>query len=210
MANDDTGNLDPKNEAGDQDPDEDLEPTDGDDVDALKEKNRQLFERAKKAETENKELKAQSKKPASESEPDDKPAGAPRGDQPADKGSDYAEEKYDRLLVRTEGITDSDQIDFVIGAAKRMGVSVEDALKDDFVRGKLESLKKEKESDDAIPKGSKRAPSSSSPKGTVDYWIDRDDLPEDIPANKELRRKISLARAERARGAEGIPPYKQQ
>lgn len=188
-------------DADNQESDENLETTD--DVEALKEKNRQLFARAKKAETELKEFRNKPKeKPASKSGEDDTPPGAPRGDKGSDK-PDYAE-KFDRLTVRAEGIKDPEQIDFVLGAAKRLGVSVEEALSDELVQGKLKKLQEEKASGDAIPKGSPRSAPSSSPKTSVDYWVLREDLPEDY----ELRKQVVKERLKKVKSSRGSPHYR--
>ena len=195
MANENE-NLDSLNETGDQAPDENLETTD--DVDALKEKNRQLFERAKKAETELKGFKSK-EKPASESGQGES-AGAPR--EREQESPDYAE-KFDRLTIRAEGIKDSDQIDFVIGAAKRLGESIEKVLTDPLVMDKVKEMQEGTRVKDAVPSGSKRTP-QSSPKQSVDYWVEREDLPEDY----KLRKEVVLERKKRSKSATGLPIYR--
>ena len=192
-------NIDSPNDVRGQRPDE----TDNSELEnlgeeQLREQNKQLFARAKKAETELKEFKSKPKL-ASKGE-DEKSAGAPRERAEA---PDYAE-KFDRLTIRAEGIKDPDQIDFVLGAAKRLGVTVEEALADDIIQSKIKKLQEDKRVGDAIPSGSRRVPSSESPKSSPDYWVDREDLPEDY----ELRKQVVRERLKRVKSSKGLPHYR--
>jgi len=197
MANENE-NLDSSNEAADQGAEENLETTD--DVDALKEKNRKLFERAKSAETELKKFKTQPKEtPASKSEPDEKAPGAPRA---SEEGSDYAE-RFDKMTMRIAGITDSEQQAEVLKSSKSLGVPVEEALENEYLQAKLKSMKEGQKTQEAVPEGSKR--SSTSPRNEVDYWITKDELPEDNP---ELRRKVVLEKVKRSKSSQGLPLYR--
>lgn len=186
-------------DAGYQEPDENLETTE--DVEALREKNRQLFARAKKAETELKEFRGKTK-PAPAPGEGEKALGAPR--ERSEASPDYAE-KFDRLTVRAEGIKDPEQIDFVLGASKRLGITVEEALRDELIQEKLKRLQDNKASEDALPSGSRRSTSPApSFKDSVEYWVSRDDLPEDY----ELRKKVVRERHKRAKSSQGLPHYK--
>lgn len=107
---------------------EDIE-SDGDqpkdkDVEVLEEKNKKLFERAKKAEAENKELKAKAKAPEVkvEAEPSQKQDGL---------------SPMDTIALIDSKVTNKEDIEVVMKYAKLNDLSIGDALKDDMVKSIL-------------------------------------------------------------------------
>lgn len=61
-----------------------------------------------------------------------------------------------------KGITDSDEIDVIQKVMQKTGQTVRQALKDDYVVSKLDSLRKEKQVKDATPSATKRGGNQSN------------------------------------------------
>lgn len=110
---------------------EEVEETDdsseSEDLEAIKEKNKRLFERAKKAEAEAKLLKAERVKKEEQ-------AKAKVEIPKAEKQADYSLEDVAILVQR---VTDKEDREFVKKSAKLLGVTLEEALNDTVVAGKL-------------------------------------------------------------------------
>lgn len=67
-----------------------------------------------------------------------------------------AEERSERTALRSMGITHTDDIQYVRDAAKRLGIDVEEAAEDEFIKNKLERMKATRETKEATPGPSKR------------------------------------------------------
>ena len=119
------------------------------DIEALKEKNRQLFARAKKAETENKKLKEP--KPESEKKKVEKPI----------VNEDAIFKKIDERFERREldSLNLSDEIKKEISSyAKLNNVSINNAAFSEYIQFKIEKEKKKAEIEEAsLGKGNKKA-----------------------------------------------------
>lgn len=98
----------------------------------------------------------------------------------------------DALLGRLEarGVMDVDDQDYVIKAAKSLGVSPIEALNDDVVKDRLAANQKARETTDATPSSSSRS-GQTSPTDTVDHWLKKGELPP--KEKKDLRRKVMHA-----------------
>ncbi len=68
------------------------------------------------------------------------------------------------------------------------GKTLEGVLESKYFRAEQKELRDQIASEDAIPEGGKRP--SKIAKDNVNYWIDRDELPEDTIENRQLRRNI--------------------
>lgn len=137
-------------------------------------KNKQLFERAKKAEgfvlKEGKWVKAE------------KPASKPEGEvAPNAKTGELDETQLDYLDLK--GITESEDIDYIEKVIKREGITLRQALKDEMVIEKLAAHKQKRVAQEGIPSSTKRGGSSAT--DNVDYWFQKYEqtgsLPEGMP-----------------------------
>ena len=180
--------ITPQNDELDgQDPELDTEdtPVETEDVNALKEKvdelsgkNKQLFERAKKAEgfdkVDGKWVKTQ--KPEAKPEP---PALTPQSNEP-----DYAKLAY----LKAEGIAHPDDQKIVQDEATRLKLSLTDVLQMEHIKSKLETAKNQREAMAGMPKGGGRG--TGKTQGDVDYWLAKGETPDD----QELAEKVIEAR----------------
>jgi len=179
MADENTENLDSKNETEDSNSEDE-----GENIDSLKkenaaleEKNKQLFARAKKAE--GFELKdGDWIKPSVEEKPSDK----------SDKLG-FSEMAY----LKSSGIAES-EFTFVEDELDKFNGKLNDLIGNEYFKASLEKMRKEKNVEDATPTGSKR--SHSSAKDTVEYWKAKGELPPMTPENRELRQKVVNSRIE--------------
>lgn len=104
---------------------------------------------------------------------------------------DYAQKAY---LV-ANGIKGKKELELAQEFIKNTGKDLDDVIESKFFQSELKELRDADASANAVPKGSKR--STSSTKDSVDYWLAKDELPENTPENAELRRQIVNARYKR-------------
>lgn len=104
---------------------------------------------------------------------------------------DYAQKAY---LV-ANGIKGKKEQELVQEFIRNTGKSLDDVVESKFFQAELKELREADASANAVPKGSKR--SASSPRDSVDYWLAKDELPENTPENMELRRQVVNARYKR-------------
>ena len=178
-------NLDSPNEEIDGQPAE-IVPAEDLDATALQEKNkelaqanRQLFERAKKAEgfvkLDGKWVKAVK----AELKPEEKVVPQSKTGELDDNALDYLDLK---------GVTESEDIKIIEDIVKKTGMTVRQALKDDYVVAKLETNKKAREVANATPSATKRGSGSSAQ--DVDSAITKFELTGELPADYELRSAV--------------------
>jgi len=138
------------------------------DKDILSDKNKKLFERAKKSETEVKELREQLKKLS--------------GDKPEDKSLDKSqpnEPDYARLaFLEQRGLTHPDDQKLVQDEANRLKMPLTDILNMDHIKSQLETAKDQREVKAGMPKGGGRAGSGATQQD-VDYWLAKGETPDD-------------------------------
>lgn len=144
------------------------------------ETRQRLYARAKEAE---RKLKDKKENPT--------PAAKP-GNQPSNQGLQSGDYAY----LAVKGIEDDESLAVVEEAMKMMpGKSVREVLNSRYVQVELEGIKQQKENEGASPKPGNRA--GNSAKNSVDYWIDKGELP---PADQvELRRKVVNERYRRSK-----------
>jgi glucose/arabinose dehydrogenase len=75
-----------------------------------------------------------------------------------------AEDRSERSALRSLGITHADDIEYVRNAAKRLGIDVEEAAEDEFVKSKLDRMQATRKSKEATPDPSRRGGSSRNTK----------------------------------------------
>ena len=144
----------------------------------LEANNKQLFERAKKAETELKELK-------------DKPV-----EKPVDKL-----EKLDlgqKAFLRTHNIKEDD-FEFVENQIKSSGMPVDELVTNPYFLSKLQEKRNYETVLDATPEGSKRSTSVS--RNQSEYWVKKGEMPPNTPENKKLRKEVVDSRIKTEKSA---------
>ena len=159
----------------------------GEDLDALKkvkeelsDKNKKLFERAKKAEGDLKELKAKYPDKKLEENLDKSQSNEP----------DYAKIAF----LNSTGISHPDDQKLVQDEATRLKLPLTDVLQMEHIKSKLEASKDDREAKAGMPKG--RGQAGSKTQGDVDYWIDQKnpDGTFKTPEDPELAEKVIDAR----------------
>ena len=98
------------------------------------------------------------------------------------------DERYDRLELKTEGIKDKEQQDFVLDYAKLKGISVTEAMNAPVVRVELRQMGEEAKQRQAIPSSSNRT--AQPRKDDVEYWAHQlQDKGKSAPT-ADMRRKV--------------------
>jgi len=142
----------------------------------LKELNKKLYERAKKAEAEVKELKV--KKPEV---------------QPAKEGELSSKD----LFALMEAKVPSQDVDEVVRASKLLGVSIPEALKDDFVKARLSTLSEQRKSAEVSnTSGSKRTATRMTDDAIVERAMKGEEV--DPEALAIARTNLDLQKVKRA------------
>lgn len=143
------------------------------DVAKIQETNKQLFERAKKAEAEARELreKMKSQTPASESQ------------QPNDV------ERLDRLELAANDIKHPDEQKIVLDEAKRLKLSVSELASMEYMQAKLKASREAREARDGLPSGTRRA--NGVGRNDVEYYLAN---PDKRPDDQALAEKVLAAK----------------
>lgn len=168
----------------------------GDKVKDLEEKNKQLFARAKQAEgfTFNEDSRRWEKK--------EKPTKETLVEAtPEAKTGELSETQLDYLDLK--GITDEDEIKVIQSVMKKTGLTVRQALGDEYVVSKLNELKAKKANQNATP-SSKRASQAQSDR--LDLAIAEYERTQKLPDNFDLRVKVIDAMA--AKHSTSTPPWR--
>lgn len=86
-----------------------------------------------------------------------------------------------------KGITESEDVDIIQEVIKKTGMTVREALKDEWVEGKLKANKEKRELLDATPSSTKRGKGSADAYATAKAEYERTGK---LPADFELRSRI--------------------
>lgn len=144
------------------------------DVKTLKEQNRQLFERAKKAESLAKELRAK----------------APKEEAKSEAKAESNEPNYGRLAyLKAVGVENPDDIKIVEDEANRLKLPLTDVLGMEHIKSRLQVNKDARNAQNGMPNGSNRT--GGNTQHDVDYWLAKGGLPLD---NQSLAEKVVKAR----------------
>jgi len=150
---------------------------------ALNENNRQLYQRAKKAEgfEYNKETKEWVKKEAKEKKENPKPniESPIKSNEP-----DYAKLAF----LEQRGIINKEDQKLIQDEAERLKMPLTDILSMEHIKSQLKNAKDQREASEGTPKG--RGKSGSSSQKDIDYWLAKNKTPED----QELAEKVIEAR----------------
>jgi hypothetical protein len=143
------------------------------DVAKLQETNKQLYERAKKAEAEAKELR--SKTTAQSPKPDI-----------------YDTDRLDRLELTATGVKNPDDQKLVLDEAKRLKLPISEIANMEYMQAKLKANQEARDVKDGLPNGTRRAGTMS--KQDVEYYLAN---PDKRPDNQELAEKVLSAKQAR-------------
>src|SRR3990167_4682622 len=136
----------------------------------LSEKNRQLFERAKKAEGFEKKDGQWVKTQKPEVKPEIKPE--------VKLDSQSNEPDYARLaFLSQKGVEHPDDVKLVKDEANRLKLPLTDILSMEHIKGRLEANKDERVAKTGMPKGHGR--SSGTSQAAVEYWLAKGETPTD-------------------------------
>ena len=162
----------------------------------VEETNRQLFERAKKAEgfvkVDGKWVKA----------PKPEEAVATTQKLEATAG-ELTETQLDYLDVK--GITDDEDIALIQSVMNRTGLTVRKALTDTYVQSTLKENQDARAAKNATPTSTRRTGQSEN--DSVEYWLAENERTGKLPDNFELRTKVIDAKQARA-GDDKTPPWR--
>ena len=156
--------------------------------------NRQLFERAKKAEGFVKLDGKWVKTPKTEPKPEEKVVPQAKTGELDDNALDYLDLK---------GISEAEDIKVIEDIAKKTGMTVRQALKDEYVIAKLDANKRARNVANATPSGVKRGSGSSAQ--DVDSAVAKFEQTGELPTDYELRSMV--VNKMEARGDSSRPPW---
>jgi hypothetical protein len=138
-------------------------------------KNKHLFERAKKSETEVKELREQLKRLSG-----DKDIEKPQSNEP-----DYAKLAF----LESKGISHPDDQKIIQDEASRLKLPLTDILAMEHIKTRLASQKDQREAQAGMPKG--KGTNSGKTQQDVDYWLAKGETPDDLDlAEKVIEAKM--------------------
>ncbi len=179
IENDDSSNVE-----------NDTEVEETEDVNALKEKltelsgkNKQLFERAKKAEGFEKKDGKWIRVEKSESKPELKSEPPPLPKSQSNE-PDYAKLAF----LEQRGLKHPDEQKWAMDESERLRLPLTDILSMEHAKVKLETMKTQREALEGMPKGKGKTGGASQT--DVDYWLAKGETPEDL----ELAEKVIDAR----------------
>lgn len=168
------------------------------DVSALQERlnklsgqNRQLFERAKKAEGFEKNSEGKWVKTQKPEKPE--PTPTPQSNEP-----DYAKLAY----LKAEGVIHPDDQKIVQDEAARLKLPLTDVLQMEHIKGKLTASKDQREAMAGMPKGQGRG--GNKAQNDVDYWLAKPpkaDGTYETPSDLDLAEKVINARIQKDQNA---------
>lgn len=112
--------------------------------------------------------------------------------QPQSNNSDLLE-KFDKLALKTEGITDDDEVELANKLKKETGKDMEDLLSSKYFQTELESLREGK-ANVAATSDVQGGSGASEAKMSPEYWLAKGEPPtkEDVP-DRKTRAKIARA-----------------
>jgi|TARA_R100000049_G_C1950050_1_gene97214 hypothetical protein len=186
----------PKNETGDDQPNDQDESTE--EKDPLKDYDQQRI-RAEKAESETKKLKAQLAQKEEKSETSETPKN--------EEQSNKSDDRIDKLTLKSEGISNADDQAMVIKEATRLKMSVEEVMGEDHIKSRLKKLATQRDAEAGMPDESGKP--SGGVKGSVDYWMDKKVSPNSeelaLPKDRKLKLEVINARMDKERRKREFP-----
>lgn len=148
----------------------------------LSKSNRQLYERAKKAEgfEYNKDEKKWTKK--EKPEPKIEPNKKSKEEQNKPTESQRALELSQKALLTSLGFRENEEQEYILDEAKRLDKDISEIVNDSYQKSKLKDMKDERKTKDGMPKGKGK---SGEVEKDVDYWVKKGEMPTHDPALAE-------------------------
>jgi hypothetical protein len=106
--------------------------------------------------------------------------------------SESLREELTRVRLESKGFNDDEQ-DVILKASKALGITAVEAAKDDIVIGKINAMREEIKTNNAIPSPSGKAGKTDT--NSVDYYLRTGEIPED----DALADKVDEERIRRAK-----------
>lgn len=178
-------------------------------ADALHGGNKQLYSRAKKAEGFEQDENGKWVKKEELIKPPEpiKPEAPPSKKEETSNEPDL-KDKYEKLALKTDGITHEDDQKVVLDEAKRLDLDVEEVMSMEHIKAKLKANKDKRDAGDAMPDG--KGKSGGDFKGEVEYWVDKknDDGSYQTPEDPELAGKVIAARVKQQKNQAQFEPIR--
>ncbi|MGI8467736.1 MAG: hypothetical protein ACR2N3_04720 [Pyrinomonadaceae bacterium] len=86
------------------------------------------------------------------------------------------DDEIDRLRLEARGFLDESEQDIILKYSKGLGIPLTEAVKDDLITSKIEKMRQDQKTENAIPNPSGKA---ASQKHDVEYYISKGELPDD-------------------------------
>ena len=163
--------------------------------------NRQLFARAKKAEGFEQDKDGKWIKTGKEKEPP-KPEAEFKPKPSSDV--DFAQLAFHNTKSDALKVEHDEDVEFLRETLKETGKTQAAILGSKWFQSDLKERQELRITKQAIPSDSKRSPTAPSQQ-TPEYWIQRGEMPPDVPENRTLREKIVDLRYEKEKSAFGSP-----
>jgi hypothetical protein len=96
-------------------------------------------------------------------------------------------EDIDRLRLEARGFLNEDEQDVILKFSKGLGISAVEAAKDDLITAKIEKMRSEEKTANAIPTPSGKA---GSQKHDVDYYISKGEFPDDDEMYEKVQAEL--------------------
>lgn len=163
----------------------------------LENNNRQLFERAKKAEGFEKDAEGNWIK-IIERKPKDLDKKSDAKIDKKSEGIDFGKLAFHNTKSNVPKIEAQDDIDFLEKTLEETGKDQSALLSSQWFLAELKERQDKRTVEDATPKGSRGSGEISSTK--PEYWFAKGELPPDKPENRELREKVVELRMKSEQG----------
>ncbi len=104
--------------------------------------------------------------------------------------SPATQQRLDRIELTSLGVRDRDEQDFVLGAAKRLGVDPSEAANDEVVQGRLEKMREAKRTKEATPTPSRGSGSSTNITRLAQKALETGELPTDAETKAKVKAEM--------------------
>ena len=105
-------------------------------------------------------------------------------------------DRADKAFLVASGIKGSEEFALVQQIMKDTGKDLDSIIESRHFQADLKDLRDKRAASDALPKGPNRTKNSTA--DSVEYWIQKGELPPNTPENRELRQKVVNARLKKS------------
>lgn len=114
-----------------------------------------------------------------------KPEEQPKPEAPKDEPND----DVIRTRLEVRGFLDAEEQDIIIKASKALGMTPLEAAQDEIVKGRINQLREQKKTQNAVPPPGGRAGAKNT--HTVDYYIEKNIVPDDPEMAEKVQNEIA-------------------